>query len=188
MSRVERDNEIRVEFSYIVFECQKMDQNNFGKIAILVFFSIFCKFQKNMWFLVCNVRRVMYLDQIHIQYLYFLSPFIVATRGCQQKPCTATEHGSIQATRGSRPPNSRLWWHYWLPNPSGKRPIHRCNGIQPTSKYYSTIASFHVFLLNHAYVVKFGLFLGDSKLAAYFFVVFSSAYLTKVRSAQKRRY
>ena len=125
-----------------------------------------------MWFLVCYIRRVMYLDQIHIQYLYFLSPFIVATRGCQQKPCTATKHGSIQATRGSRPPNSRLWWHYWLPNPSGKRPIHRCNGIQPTSKYYSTIASSHVFLLNHAYVVKFGLFFGDSKLAAYFFVVF----------------
>ena len=141
-----------------------------------------------MWFLVCYIRRVMYLDQIHIQYLYFLSPFIVATRGCQQKPCTATKHGSIQATRGSRPPNSRLWWHYWLPNPSGKRPIHRCNGIQPTSKYYSTIASSHVFLLNHAYVVKFGLFFGNSKLAAYFLSFFSSAYLTKVRSAQKRRY
>ena len=163
--------------------------HEFSLYRILIRTAFFIK-MNNMWFLVCYIRRVMYLDQIHIQYLYFFFPFIVATRGCQQKPCTATKHGSIQATRGSRPPNSRLWWHYWLPNPSGKRPIHRCNGIQPTSKYYSTIASSHVFLLNHAYVVKFGLFLEgfNSKLAAYFLSVFSSAYLTKVRSAQKRFY
>ena len=162
--------------------------HEFSLYRILIRTAFFIK-KNNMWFLVCYIRRVMYLDQIHIQYLYLFSPFIVATRGCQQKPSTVTKHGSIQATRGSRPPNSRLWWHYWLPNPR-QRPIHGCNGIQPTSKYYSTIASSHVFLLNHAYVVKFGLFLGgfNSKLAAYFLSFFSSAYLTKVRSAQKRFY
>lgn len=43
VSRVERDNEIRVEFSYIVFEFLRQN----GKIAILDFFSLFFQYFVN---------------------------------------------------------------------------------------------------------------------------------------------